>query len=98
MDKRRCDGRIHAAAHCPENASVSHLFANTCDGVFNNGRGSPVRLQAANINNKVLKQLFSIRCVMHFRMELHTEIFAFHVAYCCERAVTASGENAESLW
>src|SRR5215216_2804955 len=97
MDQRRRNRGIYAAGNCCEHAFLPDLFANSLDGILDDGFGSPLRFHSTDIDYKMLDQFFSVRRVMHLRVKLHTEIFALQITHRREGTVAAARQCDKTL-
>ncbi len=67
------------------------------DSIVDDRVGIPVWFHTTYIYDKMFEQFFAVRCVMHFRMELHAEIFALHIAHRSKGTVAAARQRDEIL-
>ena len=54
---------------------VAHLLSDFFTGLLDERAHRPIRFATCNVMHKILNDLFSLRCVCHFRMELKTVKF-----------------------
>ena len=70
MGQHRSHRRIHASAECAEHLPGPHLIPDGCNGVRHEGPHGPIRLQPADVVDKVLQDRHPTLGVRDFRMEL----------------------------
>ncbi len=72
MDERRRHRRIHAAAERAKGAAVrAHLTANGLDLLLDEGARRPVRLEPADVEEKIGEQFAAVLGMAHLGMKLH---------------------------
>ena len=70
MNQCCCHGRVNAAREGTDDLAIADLIADAFDAFAYEAGRSPVATTSAHSIGEVLDDLFALRCVGYFRMEL----------------------------